>query len=95
MRTLCGGWRTGEWIVMSLQSWGGIGAGEFGQKKFLWETLALCGVHNSTRLDKTSSSTDGLQYSHRNLFLPHPPAGKVMTGLKTRSVLPRPPSWHR
>lgn len=27
MRTLCGGWRTGEWIVMSLQPWGGIGAG--------------------------------------------------------------------
>lgn len=23
MRTLGGGWRTGEWIVMSLQSWGG------------------------------------------------------------------------
>ncbi len=23
MRTLCGGWRTGEWMVMSLQSWGG------------------------------------------------------------------------
>ena len=60
---------------MSLQSRLEVVASrESGEKKFLRETLALVGVHNSTKAsEKRRLSADGLPGSLRNHFLPSSP----------------------
>ena len=66
-----------------------VAGGESGQKKFLRETLALIGVHNSTKAsEKRRLSADGLPGSLRNHFLPSSPREGDRPGLKTRRLSP-------